>query len=66
MNKSNGGRQWKQHDTIIPMNNSCVEHCEKFQSMTTEDGKAKGLKQTLQEHEFNVTGMHAKCSLVCP
>ena len=33
--------------------------------MTTETGKAKGLKQVLEEHGFNITGMHTKCSPVC-
>ena len=36
--------------------------------MTTNDGEAKGLEQTLREHGFNITGMHTKCSpvQVCP
>ena len=44
MNQSNGGKQQKQKDTMIPMNNPCP----KFH------GKAKGLMHMLQEHGFNV------------
>ncbi len=67
MNKSNGGSQRKQKNTIIPMNNPCVEHHGKAQKMTTEAGEAKGLQQTLEEHGFeNIRRMRAKCSPVCP
>jgi hypothetical protein len=66
MNKSNGGKQRKQKDTIIPMNNLHPELYGKVQKMITEDGKAKGLQQTLEEHRFDVCAMHAKCSPVCP
>ncbi len=67
MNKSNGGSQRKQKDTIIPMNNPCVEHRRKAQKMRTEAGEAKGLQQTLEERRFkNVHRMRAKCSPVCP
>ncbi|KZT68737.1 hypothetical protein DAEQUDRAFT_745617 [Daedalea quercina L-15889] len=66
MNKSNGGKQRKQKDTIIPMNNPVAEPRGKVQKMTTENGEAKGLKQTLEEQGFNVAGMKAKCSPVCP
>jgi hypothetical protein len=52
MNKSNGGSQRKQKDTIIPMNNPCVKHHRKAQKMTTEAGEAKGLQQTLKECRF--------------
>src|SRR6266851_7853547 len=38
MNKLNGGKQRKQKDTIIPMNNHYVEHRGKAQKMTTEAG----------------------------
>ena len=34
--------------------------------MKTDDGKQKGLQQTLEERGFDVTGMKAKCSPVCP
>jgi len=67
MKKSNGGSQRKQKNTIIPMNNPCVEHHRKAQKMTTEAGEAKGLQQTLEECGFkNVHGMHAKCSPIFP
>ena len=66
MNKSNGGKQRKQKDTVIPMNNRYVEHRGKAQKMTTEAGQAKGLQQTLEERGFDVCGMHVKCSPVCP
>ena len=49
MNKSNGGGQRKQKNTVIPMNNPCAEFRSKSQEMTTAAGKAKGLKQTLEE-----------------
>jgi hypothetical protein len=54
MNKSNGGSQRQQKDTIIPMNNLCPEFRSKAQKMTTENGEAKGLQQTLEECGFNV------------
>ena len=66
MNKSNGGRQKKQKDTIILMTNKHPEFHGKAQRIITESGEAKGLHQTLEEHGFNVQGMHAKCSPVCP
>jgi len=65
MNKSNGGKQRKQKDTIIPMNNACADLGGKPQKMTTDTGEAKGLKQVLEERGFDVTGMMAKCSPVC-
>ncbi|KZT63123.1 hypothetical protein DAEQUDRAFT_680923 [Daedalea quercina L-15889] len=66
MNKSNGGKQRKQKDTVIPMNNPTAELRSKVQRMTTDTGEAKGLRQTLEERRFNITGMKAKCSPVCP
>jgi hypothetical protein len=65
MNKSNGGKQRKQKDTVIPMNNPYAEFRGKPQKMTTEAGAAKGLKQVLEERGFNITGMSSKCSPVC-
>jgi len=65
MNKSNGGGQRKQKDTVVPMNNPCEEFHGKPQRMTTTAGEAKGLKQTLEERGFNTQGMRAKCSPVC-
>ena len=66
MNKSNGGKQRKQKDTIIPMSNPTPDCRGKLQKMTTERGEAKGLQQTLEERGFDVQGMKAKCSPVCP
>jgi hypothetical protein len=66
MNKSNGGRQQKQKDTVILMNNPYLEFRGRPQKIITEDGQAKGLLQMLEEHGFKVQGMHVKCSPVCP
>jgi len=38
MNKSNGGKQRKQKDTTIPMNNLDIKHYGKPQKMSTEAG----------------------------
>ena len=57
MNKSNGGKQRKQKDTVIPMNNPQAEFRGKVQKMTTASGQTKGLKQVLEERGFNVMGM---------
>jgi hypothetical protein len=65
MNKSNRGKQRKQRDTVIPMNNLYSEFHGKLQKMTTERGKAKGLQQTLEECGFNVSNLKMKCSPVC-
>ena len=43
MNQSNGGKQRKQKDMVIPMNNSHPEFRSKAQKMTTDTGEAKGL-----------------------
>jgi len=66
MNRSNGGTQKKQRDTVILMNNLCPEFCGKAQKMTTKAGAAKGLQQMLVEYGFNIGHMHAKCSPICP
>ena len=66
MNRSNGGKQRKQKDTVIPMNNPRPEFRGKAQRMTTDTGEAKGLAHMLQERGFNVQGMRAKCIPVCP
>ena len=47
INKTNGGKQRKQKDTVIPLNNPYAEFCGKPQKMTAETDKAKGLQQTL-------------------
>jgi len=49
MNKTNGGKQKKQKDIVIPMNNLYPEFHGKVQKMIMEDGLAKGLQQTLKE-----------------
>ena len=66
MNKSNRGKQRKQKDTVIPMNNPSVKCRRKPQKMTTEAGMPKGLQQMLEEQGFDICGMHVKCSPVCP
>jgi hypothetical protein len=66
MNKSNGGKQRRQHDTVIPESNPVAEYRGKVQKMTTDQGDAKGLQQVLEERGFNVWGMRAKCKPVCP
>jgi len=66
MNRSNGGKQRKQKNTMILLNNRCPEFHGKAQSITTEAGAAKGLQQMLEERSFDVQGMHAKCNPICP
>ena len=66
MNKSNGGKQRKQRDTVIPDTNPTVKFHGKPQQMTLPDGQPKGLQQVLKEHGFNVRKLRAKCSPVCP
>ena len=66
MNKSDGGKQCKQRDTIIPESNPVAEHRGKTQKMTLENGQAKGMQRVLQERGFDVARLRAKCSPVCP
>lgn len=69
MNKSDGGKQRKQHDTIIPMTNPCETHRGKPQSMTSSDGEPKGLYTVLLERGFpavELKKLKAKCKPVCP
>jgi hypothetical protein len=66
MNKENGGSQCIQKDTIFPDNCPNRSVCGQIQRMTMDGGVAKGLQQTLQERGFNVKGMRAKCSPICP
>jgi hypothetical protein len=66
MNKSNGGKQCKQHDTVILQSNPTATCQGKLQKMTTESGDAKGLKDVLEERGFDVSKLRAKCSPVCP
>ncbi|KAI0076804.1 hypothetical protein K474DRAFT_1662518 [Panus rudis PR-1116 ss-1] len=48
------------------MNNPIAECRGKVQKLVTDQGEAKGLKQTLEERGFDVSGLKAKCSPVCP
>ena len=66
MNKSDGGKQRKQKDTVIPETNPASEFCGKPQAMTLPSGKPKGMQRILQERGFNVQKLRAKCSPVCP
>ena len=66
MNKSNGGKQRKQKDTIIPLTNPDACFCGKPQKMTTSSGEPKELQAVLKECGFNTKGLWAKCSPVCP
>ena len=66
MNKSDGGKQRKQCDTVIPKSNPVAEHCGKAQKMTLENGQQKGMQHVLEERGFNVAKLRAKCSPVCP
>jgi len=66
MNKSDGGKQRKQRDTVIPESNPVVEHRGKTQKMTLENGQPKGMEHVLQERGFNVAKLRAKCLPVCP
>ena len=65
MNKTNGGKQRKQRDTVILMSNPSPEVCRKPQKMTMENGDTKGLQQMLEECGFSVDGLKAKCSPIC-
>ncbi|KAE9403387.1 hypothetical protein BT96DRAFT_1080533 [Gymnopus androsaceus JB14] len=66
MNKSDGGKQCKQRDTVIPESNPYPELCGKPQKMTLPNGDAKGMQRVLEERGFDVRKMHAKCTPVCP
>ena len=66
MNKSNGGKQHKQWDTIIPESNLDAHYRGQPQSMTTESGDPKGLQSVLKERGYNCSNLKAKCSPVCP
>ena len=66
MNKSNGRKQRKQRDTVIPHSNPFVEHCGKIQKMSLDDGTPKGLQRVLEERGFGVKNLRAKRSPVCP
>jgi hypothetical protein len=66
MNKSNGGKQRVQQDTIIPQSNPTESLRGKPQKMTTPSGEAKGLNDVLEERGFDVCKLKAKCKPVCP
>lgn len=66
MNKSNGGKQRKQRDTVIPLTNPDPRFRGKPQKMTTASGEAKGLQAVLEERGFDTKGLRAKCAPVCP
>lgn len=67
MNKGNGGKQRKQKDTVILMNNLCAAFHGLPQKMTTETGDTKGLLQMLEECGFNVNKkMKTKCPQYAP
>ena len=66
MNRSNGGKQQKLKDTMIFMSNPDSRHRGLIQKMTLDNGEQKRLQQTLQERGFDISGMRAKCSPVCP
>src|SRR6266481_1428705 len=52
MNKSNGRKQRKQHDTVIPQTNPDPQFRGQVQKMTTLSGEAKGFQAILEEHRF--------------
>lgn len=54
MNKGDGGAQQRQKDTIIPLSNPSPSERSHSQSMLTQDGQQKGLKQILEEQGFDV------------
>ena len=54
MNKSDGGKQRWQRNTIIQTTNPVKELCGKPQKMTLPNGKPKGLQRVLEECGFNV------------
>ena len=54
MNKSDGGKQCVQHDTVIPSTNPVAELRGQPQRMTLRDGQPKGLQRVLEEQGFNV------------
>lgn len=66
MNKSDGGEQQIQCDTTILESNPDPHYHGQAWPMTTPDRKAKGLKTVLTECGFNLKGLKAKCSQVCP
>jgi hypothetical protein len=67
MNRSDGGKQRIQRDTIIPDSNPDENMRGKPQKMTLPDGTAKGLERVLSERGFNISQIkRAKCKPICP
>jgi hypothetical protein len=66
MNKSDGGKQRKQCDTVIPESNPVAALRGQPQTMVTNSGQPKGLKTVLEECGFTVSKLCAKCAPVCP
>ena len=66
MNKSDGGKQCKQRDTIIPQSNPDPRFRGQPQWMMTSSRQQKGLKAILEERGFDVSHLKAKCAPVCP
>jgi hypothetical protein len=66
MNKSDGGKQRKRRDTVIPHSNPDVAKRGLIQKMTTPTGEPKGLKSVLEERGFDVQRLRTKCAPVCP
>jgi hypothetical protein len=60
MNKSNGGAQRKQKNTVIPQSNPDPKFHGVHQEMITPEGEAKGLKDCLEECGFDVSRVKAK------
>jgi len=57
MNRSDGGKQRKQRNTIIPHSNPDITKRGLVQEMTTSLGQPKGLKTVLKERGFDVQGL---------
>jgi hypothetical protein len=66
MNKSDGGKQWKQKDTIIPISNPDASCRGKVQKMTTEKGEQKGLQTVLQGTRIQCEGDDCKVQTCVP
>jgi ribosomal protein S18 len=67
MNKTDGGKQRKQKDTVIPQSNPTIAQRGKPQKMTNSRGEAKGLESVLKERGYDVEKFkRAKCKPVCP
>ena len=65
MNKGDGGKQWKQCNTIIPQSNPDHLKWGCPQKMTTPSGEPQGFQSILEECGFNIRGLQTKCSPVC-